>query len=279
MDGTIQPSSYLPVTPIAMTTKIPKPIDAYLPNLTHPDAKIRREAVKGVRYTKNPAAFEHLVYALRDESVAVLIHAIRGLEELGDPRAIAPLIARLDRASCDVCDEVGAALVSFGDAAISQLMAALTAEHPRVRAIAIGCLSRLDVDEAVMPISERLSDPDPMVITAALRALWSFNNPRTREALATFIGQPPETIPAADVFDKQREAAFALAELGDERAIDTLARSFSQTENRRCIDTIKQLGKIDSPRVRPLIEAYIAQDPESTCASQARATLAQLDAR
>lgn len=259
-----------------MTKKTPKPIDAYLPDLTHADYKHRREAVKGLRQSKNPDAFPYLIQALHDDAVSVLIHAIRGLAEWGDEAAIPALIQRLDRASCDVCDEVGAALVSFGDAALPHLLAALNADHPRVRAVSISCLNSLDVPEAVAPIAALLNDPDPMVIGAALRALWDFNDPRSREALAAFLHQPPTSIPAADVFDKQREAAFALAELGDERAIDTLALSFTRTEHRRCIDTIKQLGKIDSPRIRPLIEAYITEDPDSTCASQARATLANL---
>jgi len=259
-----------------MPPKIPKPIDSYLPDLNHADAKIRREAVKGLRQSKNPDAFPYLIAALKDEAVSVLIHAIRGLDELGDPRAIPALIQRLDRASCDVCDEVGAALVSFGDLAIPHLLAALKAAHPRVRAVSISCLNSLDVPEAVAAIAALLNDPDPMVIGAALRALWDFNDPRSRDSLAEFISQTPSAISPDDVFDQQREAAFALAELGDERAIDVLAQSFSRPDHRRCIDTIKQLGKIDSPRVRPLIEAYIVEDPDSTCASQARATLANL---
>ncbi len=259
-----------------MPPKIPKPIDAYLPDLTNPDIKIRREAVKGLRQSKNPDAFPYFIASLKDEAVSVLIHAIRGLDELGDPRAIPALIQRLDRASCDVCDEVGTALVSFGDEAISYLLDALTASHPRVRAVSISCLNSLDVAEAVEPITALLNDPDPMVIGAALKALWDFNDPRSRDSLAKFIDQIPSAISPDDMFDKQREAAFALAELGDERAVDVLAQSFSRPDNRRCIDTIRQLGKIDSPRVRPLIEAYITQDPESTCASQARATLANM---
>lgn len=260
-----------------MPKRAPKSIEPYLADLSHPDYKLRREAVKGLRQSKNPEAFPHLIQALNDEAVSVLIHTIRGLEELGDSRAIPALLKRLDRASCDVCDEVGAALVSFGEVAIPELLAALNAPHPRVRAVSISCLNSLDVTEAVEPIAALLNDPDPMVIGAALRALWDFADPRSTEALAEFMETPSAGIPSADRFDKQREAAFALAELGDARAIDVLAGSFSRAEHRRCIDTIKQLGKIGSPRVRPLIEAYITEDPESTCASQARATLAHLD--
>lgn len=250
----------------------PKPIDRYLPDLAAPDLKTRREAVKGLRQSRNPAALPHLLNALHDEAASVLVHAIRGLAELGDPAAIPALLRRLERATCDVCDEVGDALVSFGEAAVQPLLDALSATHPRVRAIAITCLSHLRPPEAAPRIAALLTDPSPMVITSALRALWGLADPRTREPLAAFIAAPP----AEDTFERQREAAFALAELGDERALAVLAGSFTYAGNRRCIDTIRQLGKLGSAHARTLIQAYLDEDPESTCASQARATLAQL---
>lgn len=263
-----------------MSAKTPKPIEPYLPGLNDPDAKIRREAVKGLRQSRNPAALPHLIAALQDESVGVLIHAIRGLEALGDPAAIPPLLARLRGASCDVCDEVGAALVSFGDEAVPHLLAAVSDDpHPRVRAIAITCLRQLRADGAVEAAISRLDDPDPMVIRSALAALWPMKDDRAREPLARFIESPPAALSGeTDLFGWRREAAFALAELGDERAIDVLGGAFHlPPDQRRCIDTIRQLGKIGSPAVRPLIEAYITDDPESTCASQARSVLADLD--
>jgi HEAT repeat protein len=254
----------------------PKPIEAYLPDLTSPDPRARREAVKGLRQSGNPQAFPHLLAALQDPTVGVLIHAIRGLEALGDPRAIPHLINRLDRASCDVCDEVGEALVSFGEQAIPALMEALSHPHARVRAIAVACLRQLRHAPALEAITKLLTDPDPSVIRAVLLALWAMRDPRAGDALAAFIAQPPASLDGQDPYPWQREAAFALAEWGDPRAVPVLARSINRADDRRCIDVIRQLGKVGTPAVRPLIEAYITLDPESTCASQARATLDQL---
>jgi HEAT repeat protein len=255
-----------------MTKHEPKLIAPYLSGLTSDDYKVRRDAVKGLRQSRNPDAYPHLIAALDDPAVSVLIHAIRGLETLGDRRAIPALLAKLGGSSCDVCDEIGAALVSFGDDAVPHLLEALNAPHPRVRAIAVTALNQLEDDRAVEPIIALLDDPDSSVVNSVLRALWDIADERVREPLAAYIAR------AEVPFDLRRSAAFALAELGDPRAIDVLQHSFTY-ETRLCVDTIQQLGKIDDPRVRPLIQVYIDEDPESLCASQARATLEHLTSR
>lgn len=255
-----------------MTKREPKSIQPHLAGLSSEDYKVRRSAVKGLRQSRNPDAYPYLIAALNDPAISVLIHAIRGLEELGDRRAIPALLAKLGGGSCDVCDEIGAALVSFGEDAVSHLLEALNAPHPRVRAIAVTVLNQLEDQRAVAPIIALLDDPDPSLVSSVLRALWDIADERVREPLADFIAR-------VDVsFDLKRSAAFALAELGDPRAVDVLQGSFTY-ETRLCVDTIQQLGKIDDPRVRPLIQAYIDEDPESLCASQARATLEHLSAR
>ena len=259
-----------------------KPIEPYLAGLQDPDYKVRREAVKGLRQTRNPDAYPYLVAALKDTTIAVIYHAIRGLEELGDPRSIPELLKMLGRkSSCDVCDEVGAALVAFGEVAVPALIETLKSPSARARAVVATCLQRIGDRRAIEPLIALLNDPEPWPLSAELSALWDFRDERSREPLAAFVARPDEVIPSDSTFsgyDRKRSAAFALAELGDPRAIDVLARSFDQVQ-RACIYTIQQLGKIDDPRVRPLIQRYIDEDPESLCASQARATLEHLAAR
>lgn len=260
-----------------------KPIEPYLAGLNDHDYKVRREAVKGLRQSRNPDAYPYLVAALKDETLAVIYHAIRGLEALGDPRAIPELLALLGKkATCDVCDEVGAALVTFGSAAVPALIETLKSPSPRARAVAVNVLNQIGDPAAVEPIIALLNDSEPWPVSAALSALWDFADERAREPLAAFLARPDETIPTDDstfgAYERKRTAAFALAELGDPRAIDTLAQSFHQPQ-RACVYTIQQLGNIDDPRVRPLIQMYIDDDPDSLCASQARATLEHLTAR
>lgn len=265
-----------------MPKRQPKSIEPFLAGLDHTDYKVRREAVKGLRQSRNPASFRYLVAALKDTTIAVVYHAIRGLEELGDTRAIAELLRLLGKkSSCDVCDEVGAALIAFGAAAVPALIDTLQSTSERARAVATTCLTRIGDPAAVEPIIALLDDSHPWPLSAALAALWDFADERAREPLAAFIARSDDSIPTdetTNAYDRKRAAAFALAELGDPRAIDILAQSFFQPQ-RACIYTIQQLGKIDDPRVRPLIQMYIDDDSESLCASQARATLEHLAAR
>lgn len=262
---------------------MPKPIEPFLPNLNSPDAKTRRAAVKGLRQSHNPAALPHLIAALDDPSFGVVFHAVRGLEALGDPAAIAPLIAMLERdRSCDVCDEVGAALTAFGEAAVGPLIDALHSPSPRARSIAARCLGQIGNPRAVPGLITLLDDPHPWPLSAALKALWRLKDMGAADPLATFLTRPEEdALPADEMtspYDHKRAAAYALAELGDPRAIDVLAEAYTRDRG-SCVTTIQQLGKIHDPRVRPLIERYLDADPQTLCASQARATLEHLTAR
>ncbi len=262
-----------------LNRRMPKPIDLYLPDLRHPDAKVRRAAVKGLRQSRNPAALPHLIAALDDGSFGVIFHAVRGLEALGDPAAIPPLIAMLERdRSCDVCDEIGAALTEFGDAAVGPLIDALRSPSPRARSIAARCLGQIGDPLAVPGLIALLDDPHPWPLSAALAALWRFKDVRAADPLAAFLTRSEDAIPADEItspYAQKRAAAYALAELGDPRAIDTLADAYTRDRG-SCVTTIQQLGKIHDPRVRPLIERYLDADPQTLCASQARATLEHL---
>lgn len=264
-----------------MSKSQPKPITPFLANLQHSDYKIRREAVKNLGKTRNPDAYAYLISALSDLQVSVVIQAIRGIELLADTRAIPVLLAKLGGSSCDVCDEIGSTLTMFGAAAVPALLEALNAEHPRVRAIAATCLSDIGDPVAITPLINLLNDTHPWPLMSAIGALWDFDDPRACDALAAFLERPDASLEvdgSEEAYNLKREAAFVLADFGDARAIDTLAQSFDAPQ-RLCVQTIQQLGEIDSPRVRPLIQRYIDEDPESLCASQARATLEHLTER
>lgn len=261
---------------------MPKPIEPYLPDLHNRDAKARRIAVKGLRQSHNPDALPYLIAALNDKSFGVIYHAVRGLAALGDSAAIAPLIAMLERdRSCDVCDEIGAALTEFGAAAVDPLIDAMKSPSPRARSIAARCLGQIGDPQAVPGLIALLDDPHPWPLSAALKSLWRLKDPRAADPMAAFLARPEDALPADEVtspYDQKRAAAYALAELGDPRAIDVLADAYTRDRG-SCVTTIQQFGKIDDARVRPLIERYLDADPQTLCASQARATLQHLTAR
>jgi hypothetical protein len=85
------------VTPRDLTPQHYAAIDR-LVALLHDDATIRgrRAAVWALANLHHPAVLEHLISALKDDDTEVQIGALRGMEMLGDPRAIDPLCTYLD---------------------------------------------------------------------------------------------------------------------------------------------------------------------------------------
>ncbi|MFQ3566789.1 MAG: HEAT repeat domain-containing protein [Aggregatilineales bacterium] len=142
-----------------------------------------------------------LIAALRSERWGEEMGAISCLGELGDPRAIQPLIERLDD-DRDRLRAIGSALAAFGAQALrpliyalahgtdsarrgaahllgqyrdplaaSALIAALGDLNASVRAAAAGALAAHVDARAVEPLIDALSDEDPAVRENAVRAL------------------------------------------------------------------------------------------------------------
>jgi HEAT repeat protein len=84
-------------TPRELTPQYYAAIDR-LVALLHDDATTRgrRAAVFALSYLRHPAVLEHLLGALEDADAEVQIGALRGIELLGDARAIDPLCEYLD---------------------------------------------------------------------------------------------------------------------------------------------------------------------------------------
>jgi HEAT repeat protein len=69
-----------------------------LVSLLHDDATIRgrRAAAFALANLRNPAVLDHLISALQDDDAEVQIAGLRGIEMLGDPRALEALFEYLD---------------------------------------------------------------------------------------------------------------------------------------------------------------------------------------
>lgn len=88
---------YVTQTPRDLTPEYYAAIDR-LVALLHDDATTRgrRAAVWALTYLRHPAVLEHLLGALDDRDAEVQVGALRGVETLGDARAIEPLCEYLD---------------------------------------------------------------------------------------------------------------------------------------------------------------------------------------
>lgn len=101
-----------------------------------------------------------LIMALGDRQDWHVRHdAAAALGEVGDPRAVEPLIACLRDPSEAVCDVAGWALGEIGDArAVEPLIAALADKDPLLRSAVATALGKLGDPRAVEPLVLALRD-------------------------------------------------------------------------------------------------------------------------
>lgn len=128
------------------------------------------------------------VRRLKDNRWDVRTGAAKALGELGDPRAVEPLMAALADS-----DSVG------------------------VRQTAAEALGLLGDPRAVEPLIRALGDGEGWVANAAAEALGKLGDPRAIEPLIRALGDPLVYFRSA--------AAKALAKLGDPRAVEPLVRA------------------------------------------------------
>jgi HEAT repeat protein len=240
----------------------------------------------------------HDIEATRAEVAEVSRGAVAALAELGDPRAIGPILDCFDRDEFSVFDlqpSLGRrpqfeplALSRFGSAAVEPLIAALNHPKPKLRTVAAVALGHIGDQRAVSPLLRRGTPPLAVwalgkigggeeVVAAliatlldstsgmkerchyAARALGSGNfGDAGVQALVTALPEDEGAV--------RPLVAFALCGLGDARGRDALLQRWYpdgqyKSVNPNVADTLAVLGKFGCQRVREFLHAAL-DDPE-----------------
>jgi HEAT repeat protein len=225
--------------------------------LNTPNEYVRRNAYQAL--TKiGASAVEMLIDSLKG---SVRWYAILALGEIGDPRAVEPLIACLRDAS------------------------------PFVRQVAANALGKIKDSRAVEPLVDALSDPDETVRKNAVQALVEIGSFPAIEQFITMLGDPSEEVrmlavralveigaPAVEMLIDSLKgnvrwyAILALGEIGDPRAVEPLIACLRDTSPFVRQVAANALGKIkDSRAVEPLVDAL--RDPDGTVRKNAAEAL------
>jgi HEAT repeat protein len=215
--------------------------------------------------------------ALKHRSEEVRIWATESLGQLGDCRAVEPLISALTRYYGNLRDTVTRALAELGEPAVAPLLATLKDEQIQVRNSAADALSRIG-QQALDPLINALKDEDAQVRSNAARALGELKDPRAVEpliaALNDFDGpvrymsaralarfedgravEPLIAILNDEDWRVRDRAAKALGLLGDRRAIDPLIAALGDTDVRVRERATEALGLLKESALEPLITA------------------------
>jgi HEAT repeat protein len=177
------------------------------------------------------------VVTVSDEPDHEIIEAAIGaLTEIGDPRAIEPIVNRLLEGDTW---PYGGILAPWGSTAFELLLKALDSQDDATRATAAYFLGQFGDARAVEPLIDLLGrDASNKVRDSAAYALGELRDKRAVDALVAALKDPDEGTRA--------EAAFSLEKIGDERSIPALAEAVSdehpsvRSSARQALETITQ---------------------------------------
>jgi hypothetical protein len=164
---------------------------------------VRREAAEALGELGDPRAVEPLLARLADWDGMVRVSAADALGRFGDRRAVEPLVARLADEDSDVRRRTAVALGELGDPrAVEPLLAHLGDEDAQVRLVVAGALAELGDPRAVEPLITYLASKD----------YWSAENEYVARPLGQLgFSQPAITPELIDRHARDLRPALATA--------------------------------------------------------------------
>lgn len=197
------------------------------------DADIRQQAARALAEIGDPRAVEPLVATLQDSSPEVREATTRALGQLGDARAVKPLINQLrDWRSDRLCNAARDALVQIGNPAVDALISVL---GENIGSHAARALGQIGDDRAIDPLIAFLENPSDYRCDAAREALVAIGTPA--------VGPLCSVLRNGGHYARQ-QAVEALGQIGDPKAIPALLRPMGESAdmNRRVSQALDQIG-------------------------------------
>ena len=169
-------------------------------------------------------AVDALIVSLKDKDKWVRSQAVSALGNIGDTRAIEPLIEALkeDEGYGYVREAAANALVKIGLPAVDALIVVLKDKDKWVRWWAVHALRDIGSTRAVEPLLVALKDEDSSVQSATTYALGDIRDPIAVEPLIV-------TLKDRD-WEVQCGAAEALGEISDARSLDAVTKLMQEAD-------------------------------------------------
>jgi len=198
-------------------------------------------------------AVEALIIALRDRHPEVRASAAQALARIKNPRAIAPLIARLNDPDPLVVGYIGDALVAMSDDAVEPLIEALKDPDAKIASMAAHTLGTIGDNHALEALIACLHHDDPDMRLSAINALGQLGDARAYDPLFALLSTPKAP---------QEHILLALAYLNDPRSARTCAAALEAAviiedyELWRAAEaSLTHLGRLAVPELLPLLHS------------------------
>jgi len=159
-----------------------------------------------------------LVLTGGEEDPAARARAAEVLGDIGDKKAILPLVSVLNDSSPLIREQAAQSLTKFRSAAVPKLAAAFGEPDTQRKVYATGVLGKIGGKKAIPPLIKALGDVDPDVRCAAAGALTVIGGDAVSLLIRNLNGKDAKARPLA---------AAALGRIGDARAAEPLVALFS----------------------------------------------------
>jgi len=194
-----------------------------------------------------------LIKALSHKDPGISGQAARTLGELGDRRAVKPLIATLeDEYHSPLRHDGEAALEKLGDAAVEPLIVALKDDKYEVRSIAACVLGTLGDRRAVEPLILALKDKNQTVRRNAAKALGLLGEAQAVEPLVAVL--------RAEVMAQRDYEGYGmvgmLRKLGDARTAEFLTATFKAGDLGLHESVVRALERIGGTEAEEALAEY-----------------------
>ena len=200
---------------------------------------------KDVKKLKQSRDVQGLVLALKNRDPKIQYDAAEALGDLGDSRAVEPLVTALKNDEFSgVRWKAAEALSKLGSPAVPALIGALRHEDDDVRWKAAIALGEIGDPQAVEPLILLLCDEDRFVKSHAALALGSIGEPAVNPLLRALREGDGNL---------RWGAAIALGKIRDPRAVEPLIRALADKYENVRAESASSLGAIGKPALGPLL--------------------------
>lgn len=268
-------------------SKDTRAVESLIVALTHDESRVREAIVESLGKIEDDRAVEPLVAsAIRDEYIAVRETAVSALMKIRNPRSVELLVAALKdrnskvrKAAEEVLGEIAPTWMEseIAKAAVPSMLELLSDEDSELLHDIVSVLGQIKDRRAVEPLVTMLTSECRRVRYAVMRALtqigWRPFNLNHRVILALFQGDWVSLVnigssvvepllaalkDADEIGAVRSNAAKALGEIGDARAVEPLMRHLSYESCEVVIPAIEALGKIRyGVAIEPIINALV----------------------
>jgi tetratricopeptide (TPR) repeat protein len=182
------------------------------------DRRGRQALLAALRYAGDPRLVPSLRHLLQGGEADLAVPALRVLGHIDDPRVHAIIRAAYRRAVTDRQRVVAAgALALAGDSRGAEYVREILARgEPDLAAYALESLAHLGAADDYRLVSEALENPDPILVTAAVRTLGRIGDGRALVPLARLRERSTRSALSAEVEEAEAAVRARMELLGEE---------------------------------------------------------------